>query len=219
MKREVSHLRNVFTEINKYPKSVFENSLKTIKSKIQEGERVQETDANPSEDLPQQQDNAVTVHPFITLPYNGASGENLVGKLKKCLHKVLPANVIPRFTYKGKKLGSYFSIKDRVADKHNFNIVYAYYPSDTENKTCEYVGETSVRHETRMDEHIRKDKNSSIYKNSLSTGREVNYSDFNILAKGYDKKVDRRICEALFIKDLKPVLNEQVISFKLVLFN
>ena len=43
--------------------------------------------------------------------------------------------------------------------------------------------------------------------------------NFEIVERGFDKPIDRKLAEALYIKDLKPVLNEQVQSFKLQLFN
>ena len=48
---------------------------------------------------------------------------------------------------------------------------------------------------------------------------KVSESNFKILEKGYAKNVDRKIAEALYIKEFKPKLNEQVKSFKLHLFN
>ena len=43
--------------------------------------------------------------------------------------------------------------------------------------------------------------------------------DFVILETGYNKTVDRKLAESLFIKQYKPFLNEQVDSYKLKLFN
>ena len=43
--------------------------------------------------------------------------------------------------------------------------------------------------------------------------------DFQIIEKGFNNVVDRKIAEALYINDLKPKLNEQVRSYKLNLFN
>ena len=43
--------------------------------------------------------------------------------------------------------------------------------------------------------------------------------DFEILDRGYSNTLNRKLAEALFIKELKPKLNEQVKSYKLNLFN
>ena len=43
-------------------------------------------------------------------------------------------------------------------------------------------------------------------------------SNFTILANGYHNWLDRRLCEALFVRDHKPFLNKQKNSHKLELF-
>ena len=222
LKNEIAHLRNVFININKYPKSVVENTLKTVKRKVQEELRVPNENETLSVDILNQQgmENTEIHHPFISLPYKGHAGEKIMKKLKDGINSILPDNVIPRFTFKGRKLGTYFHIKDKIDQKHRSNLVYGYYPPlEDENIICQYVGETSVRHESRIEGHQGTDKNSSIYKNAQIIGRDVANSDFRILASGYDNRVDRKICEALYIKDYKPPLNERVLSYKLELFN
>ena len=81
------------------------------------------------------------------------------------------------------------------------------------------IGETSVRHETRNEQHIKTDKNSAIYKYSNTNNYNASAVDFKILATRFEKIHDRKICEALFIKDIKPPLNEQISSYKIELFN
>ena len=82
-----------------------------------------------------------------------------------------------------------------------------------------YVGETNVRHGRRVYEHGHWDKKSSIYKYGEVNGIEIKFEDFRIVEKGYPKYLDRRIAEALHVKDFKLVLNEQKQSYKLQLFN
>ena len=48
---------------------------------------------------------------------------------------------------------------------------------------------------------------------------QVSKDDFEILDMGYSNTLNRKLAEALFIKELKPKLNEQVKSYKLNLFN
>ena len=48
---------------------------------------------------------------------------------------------------------------------------------------------------------------------------QVSKDDFKILDMGYFDTLNRKLAEALFIKELKPELNEQVKSYKLNLFN
>ena len=87
-----------------------------------------------------------------------------------------------------------------------------------DNDEYHYIGETAVRHETRMYEHAYTDKASAIYKHSHENNYVASASNFNILASGYHNTLDRKLCEALFVKDYKPFLNAQKNSHKIMLF-
>ena len=155
------------------------------------------------------------VTPFICLPYKGKSGEDILSKFRDKLASILPTNVKPRFTYKGKKLGSYFRVKDVVPREHQSDWVYAF-PSDGD---ADYVGETKVRFGTRTYEHCYTDKKSAVFKFKEANRVVVSPEDFKIIDRGYSKTLDRKLAEALYIKELNPPLNEQVKSYKLCLFN
>ena len=143
------------------------------------------------------------------------AGENIISKFRDKLSSLLPTNVIPRFTFKGKKLGSYFRVKDPVPLEHQSDCVYAY-PSEGDPS---YVGETKVRYGTRTHEHCFTDKKSAIFKAKLENQIMVSPEDFKIIDRGYSRTLDRKLAEALYIKDFKPSLNEQVKSYRLCLFN
>ena len=81
------------------------------------------------------------------------------------------------------------------------------------------TNETNVRYGTRSYEHCYTDKESSVYKHKESKKLDISETDFEILDKGYTKKVDRKLAEALYVKELDPVLNRQKKSWKLLLFN
>ena len=68
-------------------------------------------------------------------------------------------------------------------------------------------------------EHGNLDKKSAIFRFKEQNGLEVSSEDFEILEKGYQNTVKRKLAEALYIKELCPPLNEQVKSAKLCLFN
>ena len=121
----------------------------------------------------------------------------------------------PRFTFKGNKLGSFFRLKDRIKIEHQSGLIYGY----PKKNQMDYVGETNVRYEARTREHVLSDKNSAIYKHTRENNIGISTDDFKILEKGYPNIVERKIAEALYIKELKPKLNEQVKSYKLQLFN
>ena len=221
LKNEINFLKQVFTKINKYPKTVVENTLKSVRDKITE-----ENVPAPI-NLGQGAANSVVastsvavdlLHPHIILPYKGFKGENVVKCFKKVLKFSLPKNVIPRFIYKGKKLGTFFPVKDKVDDKHRSNLIYGYHIPGKETETYHYIGMTKVRHETRIYEHSVTDKTSAIYRHKEEHNYIPHPSNFSILAHGYYAWLDRRICEALFAKDYKPFLNKQKNTHKLELF-
>ena len=121
--------------------------------------------------------------------------------------------------YKGTKLGSFFSPKDKVDREHQTNLVYGYIPKDGTSLTDGYVGQTRVRFGVRTREHAATDKESSIYKNSQTKNLDVSDNDFKVLERGFPKYLDRRIAESLYVKEHSPILNEQKDSYRLKLFN
>ena len=224
LKSEINFLKEIFMKINKYPKAVVENTLKSVKDKINE----ENTTAPIS--VPQVTINeggagvipnnigAEVVHPHVILPYKGFKGEDLLKGFKRTLKNSLPENVLPRFVYTGKKLGSFFPIKDKVDDKHRSNLVYGYHIPGRETETYHYIGMTKVRHETRIFEHINTDKNSAIYQHKEEHNYSPDASNFDIIAHGYNGWLDRRICESLYARDFQPILNKQKNTHKLELF-
>ena len=83
----------------------------------------------------------------IVMPYSVARGENIVKKMTRKLVE----NVRPTVMYKGTKLSSFFSAKDKLDDHHCSNIVYYYQRNDDEN--VNYIGETKVRFGKRIKQH------------------------------------------------------------------
>ena len=128
----------------------------------------------------------------------------------------MPENIKPRFTYKGKKIGSLFRIKDPIPKEHETNLVYSF----KHEGITKYIGQTNVRYGTRLDQHCVTDKESSVYKYKHSKNAEVSADNFEIVDKGYPRLVNRRIAEALYVKEFKePELNKQKRSAKLLLFD
>ena len=160
------------------------------------------------------------VETYLCLPYRGIEGERIITKFRKSIAKFIPATLTPRFTYKGKKLGTIFRIKDKVPEIHMSNLIYGYKYNSEHDSTFlpDYIGETNVRYRTRTYQHEKTDKKSSIYKESVKEALEIKHGDFRIIDSGYVKYFDRRIAEALYVKEFKPKLNAQKISYKLKLF-
>ena len=72
----------------------------------------------------------------------------------------------------------------------------------------------------RMEEHGGKDKESWIFKHSSKTKHpRAKNENFHILATNYEDRRIRKLAEAMYIGDLKPSLNKQKESYKLMLFS
>ena len=96
------------------------------------------------------------------------------------------ANVKPQFTYKGKKIGSYFRLKDKVPIEHQSNLVYGF-------KQGKYVGDTKVRYGDRTDEHSHTDKKSAVYKFKEENNIQISKDDIQILYRGYPSTLNRKL--------------------------
>ena len=100
--------------------------------------------------------------------------------------------------------------------QHQTNLIYAF----KEDNITRYVGQTNVRFGTRVDQHSNTDKLSSVYKYKQERGIDIGPDNFEILDKGYSRTLNRRIAEAMFIKEHKePELNKQKKTAKLLLFD
>ena len=223
LNKEIKHLKFVFTKINGYPSRVVYNTLQDVIKKLERENNRENNRDNQEQEIDNNSERVTDdiVYPHMCFPYKGKEGDHVFKKFKNYLSKCLPETVKPRFTYKGKKVSSFFHIKDRVKKEHQSDLVYSYTRNAEIRKYNEkdYIGETNVRYGIRTNEHSRTDKQSAIYKDALKNDYTVSEHDFGILAKGYNKSIDRKICEALYIKDYKPRLNDQVNSLKLKLFN
>lgn len=222
LKKEIDHLNFVFTKINKYPEEVVKKTLRQLQEKIRMENSGNTSDPNVNNIIDNKKGTECdNIHPYMVLPYKGYLGNQILYKFKKVLYSLLPMTVIPRITFRGKKLGSFFPIKDKIAKEHLSDLIYEYGCDVT--TFCDpierYIGETSVRIGNRSNEHANTDKQSAIYKHAKTHNHPVTLDNFDILAKGYKNKINRKIAEALYIKDKKPNLNEQVYSYKLQLFN
>ena len=107
---------------------------------------------------------------------------------------------------------------DLVKQEHMSDHVYGYFDISNPSVT-RYAGETNVRYGTRIHEHCSTDKKSSIYKDATSKNCDISQDNFRVLEAGYNKTLDRKIAESLYIKEHNPELNEQVRNFNLKLPN
>ena len=71
-----------------------------------------------------------------------------------------------------------------------------------------------------MDQHCNTDKLSSVYRYKQAQGIEISAENFEVIEKGYPRLIDRRLAEAMYVKEYnEPELNRQKKSAKLLLFD
>ena len=208
LEMELDYLRKVFIDINGYPKWFVYQTIETErKKKCNPVSDDQQSDADIDENS--------TKKLQICLPYQGGKGERVTRKMKNYLKNCLP-NVETRVTFKGTRLSSNFSIKDKIQNQHKHNIVYEGQCPDCD---ANYIGETERRFIIRANEHAEKDVNSHLLRHSKQTGHSrVGMQNIKIIGSSYRNKFKRKLSEALFIKQKRPKLNVQEKSVPLLLF-
>ena len=180
MKQELSKIKADFSKTNGYPKWVFDQiHQKVIKhrefsteiSKNVENNRTESTNNNTNKVL------------IISLPYKGEKGKKLMKSLNNTLVHVLPQRHTNKIVYSGKKLGSYFNIKDQTKMQHQNDLIY--YTECPENDCMEnYVGDIERRLQERVDEHGGKDNKSHVLKHMYESGHKaVSINDLKVLKK------------------------------------
>ena len=153
------------------------------------------------------------------LSYNGKQGNKLLSKMKKHLNKLLPIKVKTTITYKVKKLGTKYQLKNKTKFNHQNNLVYY---SKCLDKTCnkDYVAEKDRRIEERIMDHNKRDKNSHLLQHFCKRNHpHVWENDFKVLGYNYHSNFKRKISEALFIMQLKPSLSVKEKSIQLQVYN
>ena len=106
------------------------------------------------------------------------------------------------------KIENYFSYKDPIPNDLKSFLVYKFTCASCSSS---YIGETCRHFKTRIEEHIKKDNKSHIFKHLHSS--ETCFDSYNSLCfKTIDKansKFDLKIKEALHTNWRKPNLNAQ----------
>jgi len=114
------------------------------------------------------------------------------------------------------KIKSYFSYKDQVPNDLKSFLVYQF---NCAHCNVSYIGETTRHFKTRIEEHLRRDKNSHIFKH-ISTNPDCfdkcNSNCFKIIDRA-NFKYNLKIKEAFHINWSKPELNTQVKHFNITL--
>ena len=85
------------------------------------------------------------------------------------------------------KIKNYFSYKDPIPDDWKYFLVYKFTCASCSSS---YIGETCHHFKTRIEEHIKKDNKSHIFKHLHSTAKYLdsyNYLSFKIIDKSNSK--------------------------------
>ena len=111
-------------------------------------------------------------------------------------------------------------MKRRVKNQHEHDLIY-YSKCPEPNCNEDYLGETGKRRIERTSDHCGKDKQSHLLKHALiSSHPVVDLKDLKAIDKNYHgNKYKRKMSEALYIKQYRPLLNAQEHSVPLKLFN
>ena len=212
LEKELKYLKNSFHKKNGYPMWMINQVMETVK----ETNNTETTSANELDTL---ETNNEKLHSLI-LPYAGPKGKSIIKSMNNNMQQILPNNVKTRITYTGRKLGTKFQIKDRTKNQHEHDLIY-YSKCPEPNCDKDYLGETGRRIIERAADHSGKDKQSHLLKHALASNHPVvDLKDLQIIDKNYHRnKSKRKISEALYIKQYRPLLNTQEHSVQLKLFN
>ena len=207
---EIEKLREILRK-NSYPSGIIEQSIKTFLNKLYVPKRVYIT--VPKKEL------------FIILPFLGTMSSNIKRKLQTCFQKSLPQCHIKIILKSTNRLSSLFHFKDVIPKELRSHLVYKFSCSSC-NAT--YYGKTERHLNVRSGEHIGLSpltgnrvacKTSAISEHLLlHDNNNSNFNDFTILCRD-DNAFRLSLRESLLIKKDSPVLNKNIASMPLLLYD
>ena len=153
---------------------------------------------------------------YFSLPYVGKFSDQVKNKINNLVKKFCKENTNIKLIFTSCKVGKHFSCKDNISFDLRSMIVYKF---SCLGCSSTYIGETSRHLCTRIDEHIKTDKNSHVYKHLHSNENcflSFKKECFSILDSA-NSIFDLKIKEALHINWEKPDLNAQIKHFSLSL--
>ena len=154
----------------------------------------------------------------ILLPYLGVQSDQISKRLKSCVYNFCSAVNLKIIFQSSRRIKSFFPYKDRLNRSQKSKVIYKAGCWDCSDF---YIGKTKRRLHDRKTEHFRaltkNDPTSAIADHIRATGHNIKWDHFDILASG---KTDYhcKIKETLLIQELKPGLNVNVSSEKLILY-
>ena len=145
---------------------------------------------------------------YFKLPYIGNLSHHIKNKLSKLCKGFYKENFNIKLVFNSFKIKNYFSYNDPIPNDSKSFLVYKFTCASCSSS---YIGEIFRHFKTKIDEHIKKDDKSHIFKYLQSTETCFD-SNSSLCFKITDKansKFDLKIKESLHIKWRKPNLNAQ----------
>ena len=152
---------------------------------------------------------------YFKLPYISNLSHHIKNKLSKLCREFCKENFNINLVFKSFKNKNYFSYKDPIPDDLKFFLVYKF---TCGNCSSSYISKTYPHFKIRIEEHIKKDNKSHIFKHlhSITCFDSYNSLCFKIIDKA-NSKFDLKIKEALHNNWRKPNLNAQQNHLALIL--
>ena len=155
---------------------------------------------------------------IFVLAYLGPHSDAITRRLKSCLTKFYGFVNLRVVSQNTRRIESFFPYKDRFNRSQKLKIVYKASSWDCDTF---YIGKTKRKLHDRKTEHFKDPTQighaSAVADHSISTGHNIKWDHFEILASG-QCDLQCKIKETLLIRDLKPALNENVGSENLLLY-
>ena len=144
---------------------------------------------------------------YVTLPYIGHFSDYAKNKINKLVKQFCKKEFQIRLVFTTCKLKSYFSNKGSLPKEFTSLVIYRF---NCAGCNSSYVGRTHCHFDTRCEQHLKTDKNSSIYKhiNDNNECKKSNKNSFEIIDRA-NSDYNLAIKEGMHIKWLKPNLNSQ----------
>ena len=124
---------------------------------------------------------------YFKLPYIGNLSHQIKNKLSKLCKEFCKENSNINLVFKSFKIKNYFSYKDPIPDDFKSFLVYKFTCASCSSS---YIGETCRHCKTRIEENIKEDNESHIFKHLHSTATcfdPYNYFCFKIIDKPNSK--------------------------------
>ena len=203
---DVNKISN-FLEKNSFPRILLDRLIKRFKSQNTCAQEPSKSVSNTAETRPETR--------YFKLPYIGSKSD-LVRKKILTLAQQFCVNVNIKLVFSPLKIGSFFSTKDLFPEGLSSNVVYKFSCSGC---NASYIGETTRHLNTRITEHLQRDKSSHVFKhlnNNPVCKQSCNSQCFTVIDSA-PTKFQLKIKEGLHIHWEKPSLNKQLYCYNISL--